>query len=112
MSERSNLLTRRFLVGFTGFIILWFAIWTIIVNTFVLAGADFSAMPSCLLAACAISLFAGWFWIPRLVDSYGSDLQAGPSASSNWKAISLITVAGGGAIASHVTGSTTVLIVA
>jgi hypothetical protein len=113
MSERQEHRATRFLIAFTAFALIWFSVWTLLVNASVLAQAHFPVLPWCLLATTIISLGIARIWLPKLVADYRFDPRSEVSASTSiWKTVALLIIAGAGALAAHVTSSSAVLIVA
>lgn len=91
-------------LAFSAFVILWFAIWTITVNTFVLAGSRFIVLPWCLVATAAFALMLMARFGAAIVGRYESATlpqPEDPKSTARWPFVGAVAVAVVGALIAH-----------
>jgi hypothetical protein len=110
----ANALAYRLTLTFTAFVLLWFAIWTVTVNGFVMVGSYFNVLPWCLLGTTALAIPLAAFSFPRLLSHYefGEMVAASTMHRAAPKIACLLAIAALGAIVAHLTRSWVVTFVA
>jgi hypothetical protein len=112
--EATNAYAHKFAIIFLAFGLLWFALWTVTVNAFVLAGSYFQVLPWCLLSTTVLAAGAGILFLPRLLTGYELAGVVGiqRKSLSYGRLVLLIASALAGAAVTQITKSAAVAIAA
>ncbi|MFL6721576.1 MAG: hypothetical protein ACJ8FT_07210 [Sphingomonas sp.] len=112
--EAANAYAHKLAVTFLALGLLWFALWTVTVNAFVLAGSYFQVLPWCLLSTTVLAAGAGILFLPPLLTGYelGAVAEVQPRSVSYARLVLLIAAALAGAAVTQITRSAAVAIAA